>query len=140
MHYQLGWTTKQPSVHLQGHTMSYAMTRFIFFFADTPPPNKNSLATGCTTLVSGSVVAFMWNDGQSVLFRHVANLFLTVIRNLDGMPYLKLTLESPLIRTSYSKVEGHIGNSSTFEQVCGNCSTGKGGPMKKYLVQQCSVR
>ena len=52
----------------------FAMSRFIFFFADSPHLIKK--ARNCLyNSRSGSNSRYMWNDGKYLLYRHIADLF-----------------------------------------------------------------
>ncbi len=80
----------------------FAMSRFIFFFADSPHPLKT--ARNCLyNSGSGSRSRLMWNDGNYVLFHHIANLFYSDQElALHSLP--KLTLDH-IVLTSYSKMK-----------------------------------
>ncbi len=80
----------------------FAMSCFIFFFADSPHLLKT--ATNCLyNSGSGSRSRLMWNDGNYVLFRHIANLFYSDQElALHSLP--KLTLDH-IVLTSYSKMK-----------------------------------
>ncbi len=80
----------------------FAMSRFIFFFADSPHLLKT--ARNCLyNSGSGSRSQLMWNDGNYVLFRHIANLFYSDQElALHSLP--KLTLDH-IVLTSYSKMK-----------------------------------
>ena len=78
------------------------MSRFIFFFADSPHLLKT--ARNCLyNSGSGSRSRLMWNDGNYVLFHHIANLFYSDQElALHSLP--KLTLDH-IVLTSYSKMK-----------------------------------
>ena len=80
----------------------FAMSRFIFF-ADSPHLMKT--ARNCLyNSGSGSCSRHMWNDGNYLLFRHIANLFYGDQElALHSLP--KLTLDH-IALTSYSKMKG----------------------------------
>ena len=80
----------------------FAMSRFIFFFADSPHLIKT--ARNCLyNSGSGSQSRFMWNNGSYLLFRHIANLFYRdKALPLHSLP--KLTLDH-IVLTSYSKMK-----------------------------------
>jgi hypothetical protein len=80
----------------------FAMSRFIFFFADSPHLLKT--ARNCLyNSGSGSRSRLMWNDGNYVLFSHIANLFYSDQElALHSLP--KLTLDH-IVLTSYSKMK-----------------------------------
>ncbi len=90
-----------PSVIYKTHNV-FAMTRFIFFFADSPHLIKT--ARNCLyNSGSGSCSRFMWNDGQYLLFRHIANLYYSDQEfGLHALP--KLTLDH-IALASYSKMK-----------------------------------
>ena len=80
----------------------FAMSRFIYFFADSP----HLMKTACNCLYSsgfGSCSRFMWNDEKYLLFRHIADLFYSDQEfGLHTLP--KMTLDH-IVLTSYSKME-----------------------------------
>ncbi|CAB4003821.1 Hypothetical predicted protein [Paramuricea clavata] len=80
----------------------FAPSRFIFFFADIPHLMKT--ARNCLyNSGSGSHSRLMWNDGQYLLFRHIADIFYrdqAVVLHV----LLKLTLEH-IVLTSFSKMK-----------------------------------
>ena len=80
----------------------YAMSRVIYFFADSPHLMKT--AQNCLyNSGHGSSSRYMWNNGHYLLFRHIADLFYADQEfGLHGLP--KLTLEH-IALTSYSKMK-----------------------------------
>ena len=90
-----------PSVIYKTYNV-FAMSRFIFFFADSPHLIKT--ARNCLyNSGSGSRSRFMWNDGQHLLFQHIANLYYSDQEfGLHVLP--KLTLDHIML-TSYSKMK-----------------------------------
>jgi hypothetical protein len=80
----------------------FAPSRFIYFFADVPHLMKT--ARNCLyNSGSGSCSRLMWNDGQYLLFRHIADLFYRdQAVALHVLP--KLTLEH-IVLTSFSKMK-----------------------------------
>lgn len=80
----------------------FAMSRFIYFFADSPHLMKT--ARNCLyNSGSGSSSRYMWNDGNYVLFRHIADLFYGDQEfALHTLP--KLTMDH-IVLTSYSKMK-----------------------------------
>ena len=80
----------------------FAMSRFIFFFADSPHLMKT--ARNCLyNSGSGSCSRYMWNDGHYLLFRHIADLFYSDQEfALHTLP--KLTMDH-IVLTSYSKMK-----------------------------------
>ena len=80
----------------------FAPSRFIYFFADVPHLMKtarNCLYNSC----SGSRSRLMWNDGQYLLFKHIADIFYRdQAVALHVLP--KLTLEH-IVLTSFSKMK-----------------------------------
>ena len=56
----------------------FAPSSFIYFFADVPHLMKT--ARNCLyNSGSGSCSCLMWNDGQYLLFKHIANIFYCVL-------------------------------------------------------------
>ena len=80
----------------------FAMSRFIYFFADLPHLIKT--ARNCLyNSGSGSCSRYMWNDGQYLLWRHIASLYYSDQEfALHTLP--KLTLDH-IVLTSYSKMK-----------------------------------
>jgi hypothetical protein len=80
----------------------FAPSRFIFFFADIPHLMKT--ARNCLyNSGSGSRSRLMWNDGQYLLFKHIADIFYRdQAVALHVLP--KLTLEH-IVLTSFSKMK-----------------------------------
>jgi hypothetical protein len=80
----------------------FAMSRFIYFFADSPHLIKT--ARNCLyNSGSGSCSRYMWNDGKYLLFRHIANLYYSDQQfALHTLP--KLTLDH-IVLPSYSKMK-----------------------------------
>lgn len=80
----------------------FAMSRFIYFFADSPHLMKTS--RNCLyNSGSGSCSRYMWNNGNYLLFRHIADLFYSDQDfALHSLP--KLTLDH-ITLTSYSKMK-----------------------------------
>ena len=68
-------TGEDPKQDIEYKTQNvFAMSRFIFFFADSPHLMKT--ARNCLyNSGSGSCSRLMWNDGNYFSFRHIANLF-----------------------------------------------------------------
>ena len=83
----------------------FAPSRFIFFFADSPHLMKT--ARNCLyNSGSGSHSRLMWNDGQYLVFRHIADLFYGDQEfALHTLP--KLTLDH-IVLTSYSKMKVNL--------------------------------
>ena len=83
----------------------YAPSRFIFFFADS----SHLLETARNCLYnsgSGSRSRLMWNEGQYLLFRHIADLFYSDCEFcLHTLP--KLTLDH-ISLTPYSKMKVNL--------------------------------
>ena len=79
----------------------FAMTRFIYFFADSCHLIKT--ARNCLyNSGSGSSSRLMWNNGQYLLFKHIADLFYSDQEfALHTLP--KLSLDR-IVLTSYSKM------------------------------------
>ena len=90
-----------PSVIYKTYNV-FAISRFIFFFADSPHLIKT--ARNCLyNSGSGSRSLLMWNDGQHLLFQHIANLYYSDQEfGLHVLP--KLTLDHIML-TSYSKMK-----------------------------------
>lgn len=80
----------------------FAMSRFIYFFADSPHLMKTS--RNCLyNSGSGSRSRYMWNNGNYLLFQHIADLFHSEQDfALHSLP--KLTLDH-IILTPYSKMK-----------------------------------
>ena len=80
----------------------FAPSRFIYFFADIPHLMKT--ARNCLyNSGSGSRSRLMWNDGQYLLFKHIADLYYRdQAVALHVLP--KLTLEN-IVLTSFSKMK-----------------------------------
>ena len=80
----------------------FAPSRFIYFFADVPHLMKT--ARNCLyNSGSGSRSRLMWNDGQYLLFKHIADIFYRdQAVALHVLP--KLTLEH-IVLTSFSKMK-----------------------------------
>ena len=80
----------------------FAPSRFIYFFADVPHLMKT--ARNCLyNSGSGSCSRLMWNDGQYLLFKHIADIFYRdQAVALHVLP--KLTLEH-IALTSFSKMK-----------------------------------
>ena len=79
----------------------FAPSRFIYFFADSPHLMKTA-RNYLYNSGSGSCSRYMWNNGQYLLFRHIADLFYQdQAVALHSLP--KLTLEH-IVLTSYSKM------------------------------------
>ena len=80
----------------------FAMSRFIYFFADSPHLIKT--ARNCLyNSGSGSCSPYMWNNGQFLLFRHIADLFYSDQEfALHTLP--KLTMDHNVL-TPYSKMK-----------------------------------
>ena len=80
----------------------FAMTRFIYFFADSCHLIKT--ARNCLyNSGSGSQSRLMWNHGQYLLFKHIADLFYSDQEfALHTLP--KLSLDH-IVLTSYSKMK-----------------------------------
>ena len=80
----------------------FAMSRFIYFFADSPHLIKT--ARNCLyNSGSGSCSRYMWNDGKYLLWRHIADLHYSDQEfPLHALP--KLTLDH-IVLTSYSKMK-----------------------------------
>ena len=80
----------------------FAMSRFIYFFADSPHLMKT--ARNCLyNSGSGSCSRYMWNDGKYLLFKHIADLFYSDQEfALHSLP--KLTMDH-IVLTSYSKMK-----------------------------------
>ncbi len=80
----------------------FAMSRFIYFFADSPHLMKT--ARNCLyDSGSGLCSRYMWNNGKFLLFRHIADLFYSDQEfGLHTLP--KLTLDH-IVLTSYSKMK-----------------------------------
>ena len=80
----------------------FAMSRFIYFFPDSPHLIKT--ARNCLyNSGSGSCSRYMWNDGQYLLWRHIASLYYSDQEfALHTLP--KLTLDH-IVLTSYSKMK-----------------------------------
>ena len=80
----------------------FEMSRSIYFFADSPHLMKTS--RNCLyNSGSGSCSRYMWNNGQYLLFRHIANLFYSDQDfSLHSLP--RLTLDH-INLTSYSKMK-----------------------------------
>ena len=80
----------------------FAPSRFIYFFADVPHLMKT--ARNCLyNSGSGSCSRLMWNDGQYLLFKHIADIFYRdQAVALHVLP--KLTLEH-IVLTSFSKMK-----------------------------------
>ena len=90
-----------PSVIYKTYNV-FAMTRFIFFFADSPHLIKT--ARNCLyNSGSGSCSRLMWNDGQHLLFRHIANLYYSD-QEFGLHALAKLTLDH-IVLLSYSKMK-----------------------------------
>ena len=101
LHYNLaGEDPKQDIVYKTQNV--FAMSRFIFFFADSPHLMK--IARNCLyNSGSGSRGQLMWNDGNYLLFRYKANYFYSDQKlALHSVP--KLTLDH-VVLTSYSKMK-----------------------------------
>ena len=83
----------------------FAPSRFIFFFEDSPHLMKT--ARNCLyNPGSGSHSRLMWNDGQYLVFRHIADLFYSDQEfALHTLP--KLTLDH-IVLTSYSKMKVNL--------------------------------
>ena len=80
----------------------FAMSRFIYFFADSP----HLMKTARNCLYSswyGSCSRYMWNNGKYLLFRHIADLFYSD-QDLCLHTLPKLTLDH-IVLTSYSKMK-----------------------------------
>ncbi len=80
----------------------FAMSRFIYFFADSPHLIKT--ARNCLfNSGSGSCSRYMWNDGKHLLWRHITSLYYSDQEfALHTLP--KLTLDH-IVLTSYSKMK-----------------------------------
>ena len=80
----------------------FAMTRYIYFFADSPHLMKTT--RNCLyNSGSGSRSRYMWNNGNYLLFKHIADLFYNDQDfALHSLP--KLTLDH-IILTPYSKMK-----------------------------------
>ena len=80
----------------------FALARTIYFFADSPHLIKT--ARNCLyNSGSGLRSRYMWNNGQYLLFRHIADLFYTDQEYaLHRLP--KLTLDH-IVLTGYSKMK-----------------------------------
>ena len=80
----------------------FAMSCFIYFFADSPHLMKTS--RNCLyNSGSGSCSRYMWNNGHHLLFRHIADLFYSDQDfALHSLP--KLTLDH-ITLASYSKMK-----------------------------------
>ena len=80
----------------------FAPSQFIFFFADSPHLMKT--ARNCLyNSGSGSRSRLMWNNGQYLMFRHIADLFYSDQEfALHTLP--KLTLDH-IVLTSFSKMK-----------------------------------
>ena len=80
----------------------FAPSRFIFFFADSPHLMKT--ARNCLYNSGyGSRSRLMWNDGQYLIFQHIADLFYSDQDfSLHTLP--KLTLDH-IVLTSFSKMK-----------------------------------
>ena len=80
----------------------FAMSRYIYFFADSPHLMKTS--RNCLyNSGSGSCSRYMWNNGNYLLFKHIADLFYSDQDfALHSLP--KLTLDH-VILTPYSKMK-----------------------------------
>ncbi|CAB4003670.1 Hypothetical predicted protein [Paramuricea clavata] len=80
----------------------FAMSRFIYFFAYLPHLIKT--ARNCLyNSGSGSCSRYMWNNGQFLLFRHIADLFYSDQEfALNTLP--KLTMDH-IVLTPYSKMK-----------------------------------
>ena len=78
------------------------MSRFIYFFADSPHPMKT--ARNCLyNSGSGLCSRYMWNNGKFLLFCHITDLFYSDQEfRLHTLP--KLTLDH-IVLTSYSKMK-----------------------------------
>ena len=83
----------------------FAMSRFIYFFADSPHLMKT--ARNCLyNSGSGSRSRYMWNNGNYLLFQYIADLFYSGQDfALHSLP--KLTLDH-IILTPYSKMKGKL--------------------------------
>ena len=81
---------------------AFATSRFIYFFADSP----HLLKTARNCLYNsgyGSRSRYMWNNGQYLIFRHIADLFYSDQEyGLHTLP--KLTMDH-IVLTSYSKMK-----------------------------------
>ena len=80
----------------------FAMSRYIYFFADSPHLMKTS--RNCLyNSGSGSHSCYMWNNGNYLLFKHIADLFYSDQDfALHSLP--KLSLDH-VILTPYSKMK-----------------------------------
>ena len=81
---------------------AFATSRFIYFFADSP----HLLKTARNCLYNsgyGSRSRYIWNNGQYLIFRHIADLFYSDQEyGLHTLP--KLTMDH-IVLTSYSKMK-----------------------------------
>ena len=100
LHSKLGGTLPDGLVYKTPNL--FFLARMIYFFADVPHLIKT--ARNCLyNSGSGSCSRYMWNDGQYLLFRHIADLFHHDQQYaLHRLP--KLTLDHVLL-TGYSKMK-----------------------------------
>ena len=89
----------------------FAISRFIYFFADSPHLMKT--ARNCLyNSGSGSHSRYMWNNGNYLLFRHIADLFYSDQEfGLHTLP--KLSLDH-IVLTSYSKMKVKLATQVIF--------------------------
>ena len=89
----------------------FAIPRFIYFFADSPHLMKT--ARNCPyNSGSGSRSYYMWNNGNYLLFRHIADLFYSDQEfGLHTLP--KLSLDH-IVLTSYSMMKVKLATQVIF--------------------------
>ena len=100
LHAKLGGTLPGGLVYKSPNL--FCLSRMIYFFPDVPHLMKT--ARNCLyNSGSGSCSRYMWNDGQYLLFRHIADMFYHDQESaLHKMP--KLTHDH-IVLTSYSKMK-----------------------------------
>ena len=115
LHSQLAMDLKCDVVYKTPN--AFATSRFIYFFADSP----HLLKTARNCLYNsgyGSRSRYMWNNGQYLIFRHIADLFYSDQEyGLHTLP--KLTMDH-IVLTPYSKMKVtlHIWKFKSHLEIC----------------------